>query len=211
MTTTDTAWSDGYLEEDAALALARQRATEVGVVAVTPTVGATLRLLAATVGARAVVEVGTGTGVSTLWLLRGMTDGGILTSIDSEAEHQSMARTALAEAGLPTSRTRLIAGAAGQVLPRLSDGGYDLVLADAGPREHGEQLTDLVRLLRPGGLLIVHGALGGGTVADISARDPDTVALRELAGRVREHPELLPAMLPIGRGLLAAVKVLVRE
>jgi predicted O-methyltransferase YrrM len=176
----------------------------VGVGAVDPVTGALLRLLAAAVRAKAVVELGTGAGVSALWLLRGMREDGVLTSVDSEAEHQRLAKLSLAEAGVPSGRARLISGRALDVVPRLSDGAYDLVLCDAARSENLDYLEHAVRLLRPGGLVVFAGALGGGRVADPAARDPETVALRELARALREDTRLVPAAVPVGPGLLVA-------
>jgi predicted O-methyltransferase YrrM len=198
-------WVDAWLAEDELLLAARARAAEVGVGCVDPTTGSLLRLLAAVAGARAVVELGTGAGVSALWLLRGMRSDGVLTSVDPETEHQRLARQALVEAGYSTSRVRLITGQALAVLPRLSDGAYDLMLCDAVRAENLDYLSAALRVLRPGGLVLFVGALGDGRVADPGARDPETVALRELARVVREHERLSPALLPVGSGLLAAV------
>lgn len=155
--------------------------------------------------ARAVVELGTGAGVSTLLLLEGMRPDGVLTSVDVEPEHQRQARLSLGEAGVAPVRVRLIAGRALAVLPRLSDGAYDLVLCDAARPENVDYLAAALRLLRPGGVVAFAGALAGGRVAEPSARDADTVALRDLALHVRDTARLVPAMLPVGAGLLAAV------
>lgn len=183
---------------------ARQRAGEVGVAAVDPVTGAALRLLAAAAAAKTVVELGTGAGVSSLWLLSGMRPDGVLTSVDAESEHQRLARTSLNEAGIPSSRARLIHGRALDVLPRLSDGAYDILFCDANKAENGDYLEAALRLLRPGGLVVFAGALGGGRVADPSARDADTVGQRELAKALREHTRFTPAVLPVGAGLLVA-------
>jgi len=199
------AWVDAWLDEDEVLRGARARAAEVGVGCVDPTTGSLLRLLAATTRAKAVIELGTGAGVSALWLLRGMRADGVLTSVDPETEHQRLARQSLVEAGCSTSRVRLITGQALAVLPRLSDGGYDLMLCDAVRAENLDYLAAALRVLRPGGVVAFVGALGNGRVADPGARDPETVALRELAKEVREHDRLQPALLPVGSGLLAAV------
>jgi predicted O-methyltransferase YrrM len=91
------------------------------------------------------------------------------------------------------------------VLPRLSDGVYDLVFCDAVRSENLDYLTAALRLLRPGGLVVFAGALAGGRVADPSARDAEAVAFRELAAAVRAQERLTPALLPVGQGLLAAV------
>lgn len=172
--------------------------------AVDPPTGAVLRLLAASTRAKTVVELGTGVGVSALWLLRGMREDGVLTSVDSEAEHQRLAKQALSEAGVPSGRARLISGRALEVLPRLSDAAYDLVFCDAARSENADYLDDAVRLLRPGGCVVFAGALAGGKVADPAQRDADTVALRELAKTVRDDTRLVAAMVPVGTGLLVA-------
>jgi predicted O-methyltransferase YrrM len=199
-------FADGYPPEDAILQVARGLAHEVGLVPVAPGTGAALRLLAAAVAARAVVEIGTGTGVSSLWLLRGMRAEGVLTTIDAEAEHQRMARRAFAEAGFAPSRTRIITGRALDVLPRLADGAYDLIFVDGEAAEHEAGIAAALRLLRPGGILAVNGALAGGRIADPAARDAETAAVREMVKALREAEEWVPALLPVGDGLLAAVK-----
>jgi predicted O-methyltransferase YrrM len=188
------------------LTAARQRAAEVGAVPIGPGGGAALRFLAAAVGARSVVEVGTGTGVSGVWLLRGMTEDGVLTSIDVESEHQRLAKQTFADAGIAANRARLISGAALEVLPRLTDGAYDLVFCDAAKSEYSDYLTEALRLLRPGGVVAFDNALWHDRVPDPGARDPETVAVRELGRRVRDEPGLVPVLLAAGDGLLAAVK-----
>ena len=199
-------FAEAYVPEDRVTQVARSVAQEVGLVPIQPGAGAALRLLAAAGGARAVVEIGTGTGVSGLWLLGGMRPEGILTTIDVESEHQRMARRIFLEAGYAPSRTRLITGRALDVLPRLSDGAYDLIFVDGDRDEHAAAVAAALRLLRPGGVLAVSGALAGGRIADPAARDPQTVVHRELVKALREADEWLPALLPVGDGLLAAVK-----
>jgi predicted O-methyltransferase YrrM len=131
---------------------------------------------------------------------------GVLTSVDIESEHQRLAREAFAEAGIAHNRTRLITGAALDVLPRLTDGAYDLVFCDADKAEYGEYLRQAIRLLRPGGIVAFDNALWHDRVADPAQRDHDTVTIRELGKAVRDDETLLPAMLPVGDGLLVAVK-----
>jgi predicted O-methyltransferase YrrM len=199
-------YAEGFLPEDPPLRVARARAEELGIVPVSAGTGATLRFLAAALGARAVVEVGTGTGVSGTWLLRGMRPDAALTTIDVEAEHQGLARKTFAEAGVGTgSRTRLIAGRALDVLPRLTDGAYDLVFFDADRRDALDYLTQAMRLLRPGGVVAFAGALAGVRLGQVTVRDPEAVAARELATAVRDDVRLTPVLLPAGDGLLVAV------
>ena len=132
------AYAESFVVEGEVLELARGRAEELGCTQVLPGVGAALRLLAATLPARSVVEIGTGTGVSGLWLLQGMAADGILTTIDVEPEHQRAAKDAFTEAGIASNRTRVISGRALDVLPRLTDGAYDLVFCDADKPEYEE-------------------------------------------------------------------------
>ena len=168
--------------------------------------GAALRLLAAVTSARAVVEIGTGAGVSGLWLIRGMRADGVLTSVDVEPEHQRAAREAFHEAGIPANRVRLIGGRALDVLPRLTDAAYDLVFCDADKTEYPAYLEQALRLLRPGGVVAFDNALWHHRVADPAQRDPETVAIRELGRSVRDDERLVACLLPVGDGLLVAVK-----
>ena len=166
--------------------------------------GATLQFLASVLQARSVAEVGTGTGVSGLWLLRGMVDDGVLTSVDLEAEHQRHARQVFPEAGIAPQRFRLIAGSALDVMPRLTDAGYDLVFVDGDKVEYGEYLDQALRLVRPGGVIVFDNAHWHDRVADPAQRDPETTAVRELLQRVAADERLVPVLLPVGDGLLAA-------
>jgi predicted O-methyltransferase YrrM len=199
-------FAGAYVAEGRVAQVARSLAYEIGLTPVQPGVGAMLRLLAAAGAAKAVVEIGTGTGVSGLWLLAGMRSDGILTTIDVEAEHQRMARRIFAEAGYPPSRTRIIAGRALDVLPRLADGVYDMLVVDGEPAEHAAGVSAGLRLLRKGGILVLHGVLVGGRIADPAARDPQTVAFREVVKQLRDAEEWTPALIPAGSGMLTAIK-----
>ncbi len=199
-------YAESFHAEDEVIKAARARAAELGCVPIGPAGGATLRLLAAAIGARAVVEVGTGAGVSGLWLLGGMQPDGVLTTVDVEAEHQRAARQAFTDAGIAPARFRLINGSAGEVLPRLTDGGYDLVFVDADKTSYSVYFEQALRLLRPGGIVAFDNALWHDRVADSAARDADTVTIRELGKAVRDDPRVVSAMLPVSDGLLAAVR-----
>jgi predicted O-methyltransferase YrrM len=200
------AYAENFVTEDEVIAAARARGRELGCTPIGPGGGATLRLLAQLLGARNVVEVGTGAGVSGLWLLAGMRPDGVLTTVDTEAEHQRATRLAFGEAGVASTRYRLINGAAGEVLPRLTDGGYDLVFVDADKTGYAQYHEQAVRLLRPGGVVAFDNVLWHNRVADPGVRDGETVALRELARAVREDERLVPALLAVGDGLLVAAK-----
>jgi predicted O-methyltransferase YrrM len=202
----DRQFAEGWLAEHEALETARRRAAEIGAVPISPAGGAALRFLAASVRAKAVVEIGTGAGVSGSWLVSGMEPDGILTSIDTEGEHQRVARATFADVGIPANRVRLINGRALEVLPRLTDGAYDLVFCDAAASEALGYLAEAMRLLRPGGIVVFDDALWHHQVANPTARDPETTAVRELLKVIREDERLVPVLLPVGDGLLAAVR-----
>lgn len=200
-------YAEDFIAEDEALAAARSRAEEVGVVPIGSGGGAALRFLASALEARAVVEIGTGTGVSGLWLLRGMRADGILTTVDIEAEHQRLAKQSFADAGIASPRARTISGSALEVLPRLTDGHYDLVFCDGDKNEYDAYLNEALRLLRPGGVVAFDNALWHDRVADPSQRDSETTAVRELGKRVAADDDLVSVLLPVGDGLLVAKKV----
>jgi predicted O-methyltransferase YrrM len=205
------AYADSFAAETPEQLAARHRAlasaTAFGTPPpVEPAVGATLAVLAASGSARSVVSIGSGGGVAGLWLLQGMRSDGVLTALDGDPAELRAARRAFGEAGIASGRTRLIFGTPGEVLPRLSTGAYDLVACSGPPRDYADQLEALLALVHPGGTLVCHGLLEGGRIADRTARDPHTVAWRELARAVREEESLLSAVLPVGAGLLLATK-----
>jgi len=230
------AYGADYLPEDEPLLTARASAAELGgTEPVQPEVGAALRFLACAAGARTAVEIGTGCGTSGIWLMRGMRPGSTLTSVDIEPEYQRMARKAFTQAGFAQNQARLILGRAHEVLPRLSDEAYDLVFCDADPRDYADYLPGALRLLRTGGIVVFNNALLAGVPDDDAEDDLDSVASfgsarvagddsfgdldgaegsggagagdeLDLAGQVRADSRLVPVLLPLGDGLLAAVK-----
>ncbi|MFW6597166.1 O-methyltransferase [Propionibacteriaceae bacterium Y2011] len=200
------ALAENLRPESEAAAKAREAAGPLGVSPISRGTAAALTFLARVVDARAVAEIGTGTGVSGLALFAGMQPDGILTSVDIEPEHQAVAREAFLAEGLRTQRFRLIAGDALTLLNNLSDGAYDMVFIDADKLEYPTYVDQALRLLRHGGVLAIDNTLWHDRVADESVTDDDTVAIREAITMVNENEDLVPCLLPVGDGLLAAVK-----
>lgn len=200
------AYAEDFITPHPVIEQAQHRGEQLDATPVSSAAGATLRLLAATVSARHVVEVGTGAGSSGLWLLQGMPRDGILTSIDIDPEHQRAAKEAYAAAGIPPQRTRVISGDAEQVLGRLTDGAYDLVLVDADKESYPAYAEQAIRLLRTGGVLVLDNMLWHDRVADPASRDEVTTLLRDLGKKLREDDRLLPLLLPVGDGLFVAVR-----
>ncbi|MFJ6668205.1 MULTISPECIES: O-methyltransferase [unclassified Streptomyces] len=203
---TSSAFADAFAAEDEALLWARDRALDAGLRSVSPGTGSALRLLAASVDAKAVAEIGTGCGVSGIHLLHGMRPDGVLTTVDPEPEHQQFARQAFRACGFASNRARFIPGRALEVLPRLADAGYDLVFCDGDRHEYSEYLAESLRLLRAGGLVVFEGVFAGGRTVDSGPQPSEVLRLRELLRTVRESQELVPSLLPVGDGLLCAVK-----
>lgn len=203
-----TSWNfaERWLPEDECLVEARTKAEELGCPPIGQGGAMALTMIAALLDAKSVVEVGTGAGISGVALLRGMRSDGVLTSVDVEAENQRVARTTFVAAGFAPSRTRLITGRALEVLPRLTDGGYDLVFIDGDKLEYSAYLEQALRLLRAGGAVVLDNALWHDKVADPAQRDAQTVSLRELVATVREDERLTPALLPVSDGLLVGIR-----
>ena len=199
-------YTEEFPVEPEAAMQARLRGIELGTAPVTPATGAALRMLAASVAARSVAEIGTGTGVSGLWILDGMGPDGVLTTIDVEPEIQREARRAFESGGRARSRTRIIRGRASDVLPRMAARSYDMVVLDVEPEESAALIDQALRMLRVGGVLAITRALWNDHVADPARRDPATVAARELGKALREREDLLTSLLPVGDGLLVAVR-----
>ena len=180
---------------------ARAHALELGAAPVSPAVGAQCAVIAACSSALNIVEIGTGAGVSGLWLLHGAPRA-ILTTIDSEPEHLGAARQSFAEAKVPPARARFITGRAADVLPRMNEASYDVVLVDADPEGVIEYVEHGLRLVRPGGTVLVPRVLGGGAVADPVRRDPVTTASRSLIQETQSSPAVIGALSIVGEGLL---------
>jgi predicted O-methyltransferase YrrM len=201
------AYADRFAVETPEMTAARNRAFHLpGSPPVEPSVGGLLAVLASGVEARSVVSIGSGGGLAGLWLMRGMRPEGVLTALDGDPEQLRATRKAFADSGIPSSRVRLIFGTPAEVLPRLSPRAYDMVVCAGPPREYSGHLAGLLDLVRVGGTLVCHGLLDGGRIADRTARDPQTVAWREVARTIREDETLLSVVLPVGTGVLVATK-----
>ncbi len=200
------AYSEEIVVESPEIATARAAALELGVDPVSAGTGALLRAVASMRQAKTAVEIGTGTGVSGMWILSGMAPDGVLTSIDAEAEFQQYALKSMRSAKIPSHRTRLIHGRALEVLPRLANSAYDMVVLDGLPEETPAYVRHAERLLKPGGALVIPNALWFGNVADPARRDPHTVTMREVCRELEESEHFDLALVPVGEGLALATR-----
>ena len=207
MTDKATSWqfTERYTSEPESVAAARAAAAEWGVHPVSSGVGAQLAVLAGLTRARAIAEVGTGTGVSGLWLLHGA-PGATLTTIEKEIDFQQAAKRSFADAGIPSNRTRAILGRALGVLEKLADAAYDLVFIDADDEHLAEYVAQALRIARSGGAIVVAHALAGDRVADPVQRDGRTLAYRTLLDDTAQTEGVVSSLSPSGDGLLTIVR-----
>lgn len=202
------AFAENFVKEDHYKTAARARGVELGINDTTSGAGAFLRHLAFSLQAQSVVEIGTGSGVGSLWLLDGMRTAGTLTSIDDEMEHTQIAKLAFLDADIPATRIRLITNSVPEVISKLTDRAYDLVVLRHNPEDLSFVLGEAHRILRSGGALVIDNYYGGGKVCDGSQRDQRTVALRDIGAIIKSDTEnWLCSLIPVGDGLLLATKL----
>lgn len=198
-------YAQNLIGEDSILVEAKEKADQKNIKSIGSGGGAFLRFLASSNDASNVVEIGTGTGVSGVWLLRGMNPAGVLTSIDQDAQAQRIAKETFAKAGIEVNRTRLITGKALDVVSRLTDKAYDLILIAGDKLEYESLLAESTRLLRPGGILVFDNALNGDAVANPKQQDAETIAVRNVGEKIREDERFISVLVANSDGLLAAI------
>ena len=198
-------YTEEFHQEPEVISRARARAEEMGIESITPSVGATLALLVASTNAKAIVEVGTGAGVSGLWLQSGSSSS-VLATIDTEVQHQDLAKIAFEQAGIASTRLRMINGRSSEVLVNLADEAYDLVLLDGDIDSLLTQVKESLRLLRQGGILAIPHALWRDRVPDQVLRDDITEEYRTVLDFINNSGLFITALSTIGDGLLIASK-----
>jgi len=182
------------LDDDEALAAALRASAAAGLppADVSPLQGRLLQLLARLAGARAILELGTLGGYSTIWLARALPPGGRLVSLELEPAYAEVARANIARAGL-ADRVEVRVGPAAEGLAHLAAEGagpFDLVFVDADKRSNAEYVRRSLDLARPGALIVVDNVVRGGAIVDPGADDPSVRGVRELLALVRDEPRL---------------------
>jgi caffeoyl-CoA O-methyltransferase len=163
--------------------------------------GRFLQLLVELCGATTVVEVGTFTGMSALWLARGLSDGGRLHCFELVDTYLGTAMEAWTEAGV-ADRIEMHFGPAADGLAALPDRPHvDLAFVDADKEGYATYVDLLLPRMRDGGVIAVDNVLWSGRVIDPADRSTDTVALREFNDAVAARPDLDAVVLPLGDGL----------
>jgi len=179
---------------DAALdqALADSTAAGLPAINVAPNQGKLLQLLAQTIGARRVLEVGTLGGYSTIWLARALPPGGRLVTLEYSPAHAEVARANIDRAGL-ADIVEVRVGAALESLPRLAAENpepFDLVFIDADKENNPHYFSWALRLTRPGGLIIIDNVVRGGVVIDELSQDPNAQGIRQMYDMIAAEPRV---------------------
>ena len=199
-------FAESFANEDYFMQQARRNGQEISASDPTPAVGKFLRFSVNLLNAKSVVEIGTGSGVGGLWLLSGMPSDAVLTTIDSEREHSKIAKTIFDEADIAPTRYRIITGKLIEVIGKLADNSYDLIVIRPA-LDLFDMVHESYRLLKSGGLLVIDQALSGGKVADPTQRDPESIARRDAIKVVKEDERWAASLIPIGAGVLVANKL----
>ena len=175
-----------------AAALAASEAAGLPAIAVSPSQGKLLHLLALAMGARRVLEVGTLGGYSAIWMARALPAGGTLVTLESDAKHAEVARANLARAGLASvAEVRL--GPAIETLPKLaaeSGAPFDLVFIDADKPSNPDYFAWALKLSRPGSLILVDNVVREGSVLDAASEDASVRGVRRLFEVLKNEPRV---------------------
>jgi predicted O-methyltransferase YrrM len=185
---------DLLVPPDPALAAALETSAAAGLpsINVTPNQGKLLQLLARVQGARAILEVGTLGGYSTIWLARALPEGGRLVTLESDPKHAEVARGNIANAGL-SGVVEIRLGPALETLPQLASEGlgpFDLTFIDADKPSTPEYFNWALQLSRRGSLIIVDNVVRKGAVADAASDDPSVQGVRRFYELLASEPRV---------------------
>lgn len=199
-------FADRFHDSDDVIDAARSLASEFHCAPLGATSTHVLSMLTRLARPTSAIEVGTGTGVSTVTILTAMPAGGVLTTIDTDPQRQAVVAELLDVAGISKHRARMITGRSQTVLSRLAEATYDLVFMDTDPINHLDVLPVALSKLRPGGLLVVNNAMDSGAVANPADRSASTSATRRMLTYVSEVAHSERMLLPVDAGLLALIR-----
>jgi predicted O-methyltransferase YrrM len=185
--------------EDDHLVATRERATAAGLpdIAVAANQGKLLHLVAALVGARRILEIGTLGGYSTLWLARALPPDGELVSLEIDPAHAAVARASLAAAGVDDLVNVVVGPAAETLAAMVRDGSgpFDLVFIDADKQSLSDYLELSLELSRPGTVIIVDNVVRQGAVVDPAHPDERVQGVRRMVDLLADHPRLDPTVI----------------
>ena len=191
---------DGYIDSqlvpsDPALDFARRKSEEAGLpeIAVTPSQGKLLHLLACSVNARMILEIGTLGAYSTIWLARALPTYGRLVTLEADVKHAEVARGNIAHAGL-SELVELREGAALDTLPEIAAEGlapFDFIFIDADKENNANYFAWAMKLAHPGSLIFIDNVIREGAVADDENNDPMVAGVRRLNEALAKEPRVI--------------------
>ena len=179
----DQYYADLLIPRDPVLEAALQASNDAGMpaIAVSPLQGKLLMLLAQSIGAKKILEIGTLGGYSTIWLARGLADGGGLITLEYEQKHADVARSNIARAGL-SGVVEIRVGRAIDSLPHLTgEAPFDLIFIDADKVSYPEYFEWAVKLSRSSTLIIADNVVRNGAVVDPRSTDPNVQGVQRFA------------------------------
>ena len=187
-------FDDALIGQDDDLERALRVSAEAGLpaISVSPSQGKLLALLARSIGARRILEVGTLGGYSAIWLARALPAGGRLISLELEPRHAKVASENVASAGL-ADRVEIRVGRAAQSLEALGAAGepaFDLVFIDADKESNPQYFGWAMRLTHPGSLIVVDNVVRQGRVADAATTDRDVLGVHRLVDAMAAEPRI---------------------
>jgi len=168
-----------------------------------PEQGALMALLVKLCGARRILEIGTFTGYSSTAMALALPPDGRITCCDVSREWTDRARRAWADAGV-ADRVDLHLGPAAATLERLESGSHDLAFIDADKPGYDTYYEECLRIVRPGGLILLDNTLQGGRVADSQADGESVVAIRAINEKISADERVEMVLLPFADGLTLA-------
>ena len=168
-----------------------------------PDQGALMGLLVRLTGATRILEIGTFTGYSSTAMALALPPDGRITCLDVSREWTDLAREAWADAGV-ADRAELRLGPASDTLATLEDDSFDLAFIDADKAGYDTYYEGCLRVVRPGGLILVDNVLWSGRVADTSTDDADTRAIHALNEKIAADERVDHVLLPLADGLTLA-------
>ena len=174
---------------------------QIAIMQIAPDQGAFMTLLVRAIGARRTLELGTFTGYSAICIARGLPEDGTLVTCDVSEEWAAIARRYFEEAGI-ADRIDLRIGPALETLGRLpAEEPFDFAFIDAEKSEYPDYYEEVLRLLRPGGLILVDNVLRGGEVLEPEPSDDQGRGIREVNERIATDERVDVAMLGVADGI----------
>lgn len=193
--------------EDSVVATARLDSSELGLVTPDAMTASFLTTLVATSNPNgSAIVISPAAGLISLAVIRGLGAEGTLTCIDTEPEHQAVAKKALTAAGFPTSRVRFLPARPLEVMTRLAPDTYSFIYAEPNPQRALATIERALPLLTDGGVLLLADVLVDGIALDESRTDAETQAIRALDQALAERDDLTVSRLPLGAGMTVIVK-----